>query len=76
MFDDVQIPEKIADQVVRGPDPGRVHSPSSEKNSREEEILEVIQLFPPERFSERIVVQIVEVPVPRAVHRTLKLGIL
>ena len=30
-----------------------------------EAILEVIQLFPPERVSERIVVQIVDVPVPQ-----------
>ena len=55
VFDDVQILEKIADQVqitqqerlliVRGPDRGRVHSPSSGGNSREKEILEVTSCF-------------------------------
>ena len=72
MFDDnVQIPEKIEDQVQitlnRTVDQivdASIPQPQ-EENSREEEILEVIQLFPPERVSESIVVQIVDVPVPQ-----------
>ena len=68
LIDNVQIPEKIADQVqitLNRTEDQIVDAPSSGGNSREEEILEVIQLFLPERVSESIAVQIVDVPVPQ-----------
>ena len=61
VLDDVQIPEKIADQV-------QITQQEQVLNRTGDQIVdasEVIQLFPPERVSERIVVQIVDVPVPQ-----------
>ena len=71
VFDNVQIQEKIADQVQitlnrTGDQIVDASIPHPQEEILEKgKILEVIQLFPPESVSESIVVQIVDVPVPQ-----------
>ena len=65
VFDNVQIPDKIADQVQFTLNRTGDQIVDASIHHLQEEILEVIQLFPPERVSESIVVQIVDVPVPQ-----------